>query len=937
MTDEQWCLAWKAYAAAADVPPEERQAILAAYETEPEVLNAVTSMLEEPQTNLDAPLPTTGSRIGSRFGRYEIGELLGSGGMGEVYAADDPELSRKVAIKFLNGEMTTDSRSVERLMREARAASALNHPHIVTVYELVRVNGEVAIAMEVVEGYSLRHFCGKPQEVAQIVLWGQQIAQALAAAHGRNIIHRDLKPENLMMRDDGILKVLDFGIAGQWDTEGKKGPGRLSGLGGTLDYMSPEQVRGEQATGASDVFCLGLVLYELATGTHPFRSSSAIDTLRAIAQVDPRPVSSFDRSIPGGLETLVLRMLSKEPGIRPSASEVEVQLSLLAASKAGWHARFIVWAAAVLALIGITVALTYVSRDRRSSQKEPQFFQLTRQVNENRVTAAAISADGKTLLFATLSGAVYRRRASDGLTQPLKTPRGLRVDRIAWFKDGSKILLEGSMVGTPDPYEPGIWVMPAEGGKPEQVATGKNGVPSPDGSWIAFTSTDESVLSVVPVAGGNSRGIRNGGNTASFTSLSWSPDGKRIVFQRVAYVRTADLASSPNAFLALKAYRHDYESVDVDSGRSVFSAKDFFMESACGLEDGTILFLRNTPEKSLVYDLWRVRTDPHTGRFLNSPQQLTHGDYEVRQISASPDGKEVVAVRDVNSHPNIYVADLPPTDQYPRFNRIRRLTFSDADDFPHAWTPDSRSLIFESSRNGNGDLFRQEIDGTEAQPLVVSKRFKALPRITPDGKWIFYNELIQTNRWNLMGLAKEGEPTKIILANQPVQGEFACSLRTEGRCVTRTVRNGQFLFSDLNSDGKAGRELAKTAWGPAIVGDWDISPDGSQVAIPNHDPRTATIRLVPLDARGGNSEKVLTIRTLKNLSGVVWAADGKGWYVAAGDANRGVLCYVDLEGQVRTNLMESIKPTYAVPSPDNRHVAFADWTVSANVWEILGL
>jgi Tol biopolymer transport system component len=121
------------------------------------------------------------------------------------------------------------------------------------------------------------------------------------------------------------------------------------------------------------------------------------------------------------------------------------------------------------------------------------------------------------------------------------------------------------------------------------------------------------------------------------------------------------------------------------------------------------------------------------------------------------------------------------------------------------------------------------------------------------------------------------------------------------------------------------------------VADWDISPDGSQVAIPNHDPRNATIRLLPLDARAGTSEKIVTIKTLKNLSGVVWAADGRGWYVAVSDANRGVLFYVDLEGRVLTNLMESMAATYAVPSPDGRHVAFMDWTVSANVWQVPGL
>ncbi len=254
-----------------------------------------------------------------------------------------------------------------------------------------------------------------------------------------------------MVRDDGILKVLDFGIAGQWDSDHMESSGRLSGSGGTLDYMSPEQARGEQATSASDVFSMGLVLYELATGTHPFRSASPIDTLRAIADAEPKPPSSFDRKIPAGLGTLLLRMLHKDPGNRPSASEVEQQLSLAAASERGRHAHFTMWVAVALALIAVAGVATYILRDRLFPEREPQFLQLTHQVNENRVTAAAISADGKTLLFATLSGAVYRRRTSDGLTQPLQMPRGLRVDRIAWFKDGSKILLEGSMTACAGP------------------------------------------------------------------------------------------------------------------------------------------------------------------------------------------------------------------------------------------------------------------------------------------------------------------------------------------------------------------------------------------------------------------------------------------------------------------------------------------------------
>jgi len=935
MTDQQWSLAWEVFATAANLPGNERRSLLAAYQSDPEVLDEVISMLEEAQTSLDALPSSAGSRTGSRFGRYEIGALLGSGGMGEVYTADDPELSRKVAVKFLSPEMAAGARALERLMREARAASALNHPHIITVYEVIRMKGDVAIAMELVEGHSLRHFCGQPQEIEQIILWGRQIAQALGAAHQRNIIHRDIKPENLMVRDDAILKVLDFGIAGQPHDEQKRSAGQSSGSGGTLNYMSPEQVRGEQATGATDVFSLGLVLYELATGRHPFRSASPIHTLHAITHAEPQPPSSLNRKIPAKLETLLLRMLSKDAANRPTALELEQQFTLAGFIKPSRRFRSIAWAMAAISVIAISGALTRSFHDRRVSQKDPRFLQLTRQVNENRVIAAAISNDGKTLLFATFAGPVYRRRMSDGLTQPLDIPSGLRVARIAWFNDGSKILVEGSMTGALDKYEPGIWVMSAEGGRAEQVAAGaRNGVPSPDGSRIAFTSTDESVLSVASITSGNRRQIRSGGETTSFRSLVWSPDGKRIAFQQVEYVPTASVDRNPGAFLALNTYRHDYKSIDVDSGRQIVSANGFIMESPCGLSDGTVLFLRNTTENLSVYHLWKLRTDPETGSFLNQPQQLTHQEYDLKQISASPDGRELVAVRDVDSHPNIYVAGLPPAHQYPRFTVIRRLTFTAADEYPHAWTPDSRSIIFESYRNGNFDLFRQGIDQSDAQPLVISNQPKVLARVSPDRKWILYNEKNHMGRWDLMRIPIGGGTPKTLLLNQGLQGEFACSSATAGRCVGRTLQNQQFLFWDLNAVRGKGRQLARTAWIPATVGDWDISPDGSQVAIPNHDPRNATIRLVPLDAHAETAEKVVTIKTLKNLSGVVWAPNGRGWYVAVGGVNRGLLFYVDLEGRVLTKLMESMAATYAVPSPDGRHVAFKDWTVSANVWQV---
>jgi serine/threonine protein kinase len=940
MTDEQWRRAWEIYAEAAELDGEEQQSFVRSLDTDREVLEQVTSILEEPEeADTGAAMRDAASRSGSRFGRYEISDLLSCGGMGEVYLAGDPELGRKVAIKFLHhSEWAAGAPAVERLVREAKAASALNHPHIITVYDVIRENDHVALVMELVEGRALRAFCGKPLEIAWVIDWGRQIAQALAAAHQRHIIHRDVKPENVMVREDGILKVLDFGLADQAGGDPRKSSDSL-GLAGTLDYMSPELTRGKRATSASDVFSLGLVLYELAAGTHPFRSESWIDTAQAIAQAEPRPPSSLNRKIPAKLETLLLRMLSKDPGKRPSAAEVDRQLLLAGPVRRRRRAGAIQWAAAALILLAISGVLAYAIRGKLLFPAEPRFVQLTRQVSDNRVTTAALSPDGKTLLFATLDGLVYERRMSDGLSRPLDDLKGLRIDRMVWFHDASKILINGSRPGALDKYEPGIWVMPAEGGRLEQVASeARNGVPSPDGSRIAFTSVDGSLLSMASLTSGQRREVWSGSDTATFSTLVWSPDGKRIAFQRVEYVPPAGLNPDPKSLLALYHYRYDYLSVDVDSRQQAAFAKDFIMSSACGLQDGRVLFLRSTIDRPANSDIWTLRTDPHTGKFLDGPRQFTHYDYNLTEISTSADGQTVVAVRGVNGHPNVYVADLPAAAQYPRFTRIRRVTFTDADEYPHAWTPDSRSVIFESSRNGNFDLFRQEVDQSGAQPLAISKDTKVLAHVSPQGKWVLYNLQHEKGPWTVMRIGLQGGPAETVVTGAELAGEYNCSAQPSGRCVLRTVQNDQFQFWDLDPMLGKGRELARTHSSPAMIADWDISPDGSQVAIPSHDPRDAKIRVAPLDARGGAAERTVSVRGLGHLLGVVWAANGRGWYVAVDEGvAHGLLFYVDLEGRIVTNLMESKMFIFAVPSPDGRHVAFPDWTASGNVWRVDGL
>jgi serine/threonine protein kinase len=240
--------------------------------------------------------------------------------MGEVYAAQDTELGRTVALKFLRADLADKNRIAEGGIREAKTASALNHPNIVTVHEVIHGESTLVIVMELVEGTNLRVLCGKRPPVDQMINLGQQIASALAAAHIHGIVHRDVKPENIMVRRDGYVKVLDFGLARQVSADSQNS---VAGLpAGTLRYMSPEQVRGATLTGASDVFSLGLVLYELLTGKHPFAADSALETAHAIATGKPRRPSAWNRFIPPMLDVTLLSMLAKDPGARPPAEHV---------------------------------------------------------------------------------------------------------------------------------------------------------------------------------------------------------------------------------------------------------------------------------------------------------------------------------------------------------------------------------------------------------------------------------------------------------------------------------------------------------------------------------------------------------------------------------------------------------------------------------------
>lgn len=272
---------------------------------------------------------------------YEILGPLGRGGMGLVYKARQQSVDRLVALKFLPAECCQDPEWLRRFRREAMTASALNHPHICTIYAAGECAGRPFHSMELIEGRTLEALVGQRLAVKELSRLLEQAARALGAAHAAGVVHRDIKPANLMVRDDGIVKVLDFGLARRLPIVGASGrasdsqqsdPGTLVG---TLLYMAPEQARAELVGAASDIFSLGLVLYELATGRHPFQRDSEVGILHAIITETPLLPSRLNLEVAGPLEALLLRMLAKDSGLRPTAVEVDAALTELTRPSAG--------------------------------------------------------------------------------------------------------------------------------------------------------------------------------------------------------------------------------------------------------------------------------------------------------------------------------------------------------------------------------------------------------------------------------------------------------------------------------------------------------------------------------------------------------------------------------------------------------------------------
>jgi Tol biopolymer transport system component len=545
--DQRWETVWEVFSTAYDMTGEQRLAFLQSDTIDPELRREVLDLLEGSLSGIEdaaaVPLASAGREypVGFAFGRYTIAALIGQGGFGRIYSAYDNDLRRLVALKILSGTLLSDQDS---LIDEARAASALNHPNIVTVYETISADDHVAIAMEFVDGHSLRqilHQAAEPLPAGRVVRYGRQMAEALKAAHQMGITHRDVKPENILVRRDEYIKLVDFGLSTKVVMLPEESGARP--FTGTLRYVAPEQLRGSAPSCASDIFALGLVLYEMAAGVHPFQGKTPLDTAEGIATAIPVPPARKAPHIPPDLDRLILAMLEKNPADRPTAPEVVRSLELIAAaSERRWSRQaWLRGAAGLAAILALLVVLFQWTRNPRSLNMRFDTRPLTGE--DGRETEPALSSDGRFVVYAWQEKArsqpvtIVREIGAGGKTVlPVPAP-------YAWLPDNQHI-------GFVHRGDPDTLCTIAKDGTGERPVLQAKGIFqfqwSPDGGAIVYVALlpDHKSLGLFMYSA-RTREIRQitfpPGTGTGDERFAISPNGKQVVFRRVLNYGNSDL------------------------------------------------------------------------------------------------------------------------------------------------------------------------------------------------------------------------------------------------------------------------------------------------------------------------------------------------------------------------------------------------------------
>ncbi|HEY2012515.1 MAG TPA: protein kinase, partial [Bryobacteraceae bacterium] len=832
MTSEQWQTVWRIFNTARELPDDEQRPFIESESADPEIVRRVFELLESPQLEEEpAAVFMPVSRAGSQVGRYQVAGLLGRGGMGEVYEARDTDLDRGVALKFLLPEGLGDPAAVKRFVREAKAASVLNHPNILTIHEVIQSSSGLAIAMELVKGKPLSELRGSAVPIAQVLEYGRQVASALAAAHEHGIVHRDIKPENLMVRPDGLIKVLDFGLAR--DFAGRAAATlqpSLNGLpAGTLRYMSPEQLKDEPVTGASDVFSLGIVLHEWVAGRHPFESAYAWETAYAIHTRDPLPPSATNRDIPAWLDELIISMLNRDPALRPAAHEVASVLSLETRDtrKAKLpvpspeqpkkelvraRARYWKW---VLPIAAVAAAAWYLP-DVPGPWKM-KAVEFTRYPGDEDMPS--FSPDGQRVAFA------WNGPGQDNLDIYIRAIGSTSIERVttspledyspAWSPDGASIAF---LRKPPNSGLAEIFIVPASGGPERKVAsisfalfdTDASLAWTPDGKWLIAPSHEterEPVgLFLISAASGTMLRLTRPPPDQSDLAPAIAPDGRMLAFMRAhsESVHSIYLLPLTSAFLSAGEPQPlpGFPNLRVGSPQWTPDGKD-------------LLFAAN-PNTGMA--IWRTRV-PASGEVPQAPWRETFAERSFRIRIGPPSGAahRLMYSREIQER-NLWRVPLGiPAGA----SRPQRLGVPGKSNSGARISPDGSRIVFESMRTGSTEIWVANIDATKSRQLTdFGGPVTGSPSWSPDGRRIAFDSRAEGRPHIYVIPAEGGRPKRI---TEALAENYLPSWSHDGRWIYFcSSRSGSVeVWRQPESGGTAEQLTHLGGWAPAE------SPDGT--------------------------------------------------------------------------------------------------------------
>ncbi|MGH9257652.1 MAG: protein kinase domain-containing protein [Vicinamibacterales bacterium] len=837
---------------------------------------------------------------GARLSAYEVLGLIGAGGMGEVYRATDTKLKRQVALKVLPAALTTDPDRLARFQREAEVLASLNHPNIAAIYGLEDSTDTKALVMELVEGSTLAERIadvGRSLPLDEALAIAKQIAEALEAAHERSIIHRDLKPANIKLRPDGVVKVLDFGLAKALDAapaiDASQSPTmtspamtRMGVILGTAAYMSPEQARGKTVDKRTDIWAFGCVLYEMLTGRRAFAGEDVSETLAAVIKGEP-DWSAAPAGTPAAIRRLVRRCLQKDGKERLhdiSDARIELQdAKTEAASEATTlpvpvlarpRRERLVWT--LLGLAGLSIvalSIPAVLHFREPAVANPEVrLELTTPATTQPLHFA-ISPDGRRLVFVASGegGPRLWQRPLDAVTAlPLEGTEG--AEYPFWSPDSRAIGFFAA--GKLKRFD-------IAGGPPQIVADAPNGR---GGAWnrdgtILFAPTNSSGLLRVSASGGEPQPVTklDPPRVGSHRFPQFLPDGRRFLFfaqgnpegqgiylgsldgtdtTRLTPAEAAGAYIEPDALVFLQQSTLVVRSLDVATGTLTgdpvtvadrvsydagFSLGGFSVSAA-----GTLAYRAGGSERRQL--TWFDRTGKAVG---------VAGEPDANGLvtpALSPDGRRIAVARTVQSNVDMWVIDVLR-------GGATRFTFDPASDVYGVWSPDGTRIAFMSNRKGIYDLFLKSASGAGAEELLLASPFTKLPTDwSVDGRFLLYQNGDPKTGWDLTALPMMGDRKPILVVSTPFEergGQFS----PDGRWVAyQSNESGRFEIYVQPFPGPGGKWQASIAGG--VHPRW--RPDGKELFFLAPDAKLMAVAVRASDStfEAGSAAALFQTRTV---------------------------------------------------------------------------